>query len=263
MAYQKIILESKDGVMLLKLNDPESLNPMSYEMGLEFQDAVEKINQDAAIRGLVITGSGRAFSAGGNIKALEERARTPASRLFENGRKYYMSFLSLRKLKIPIIAAVNGHALGAGACLAIACDIRMASDRAQIGFPFVRIGMHPGMGATYFLPRIVGMAKAYELLTTCESIDAAEARRIGLISYMVPAEELIPVALRLARKIASMPLLTIKMVKDSLYAHLETDLETAVAREAANQAITFTTEDIKEGIAALMQKRSPQFKETI
>ena len=263
MAYQKIILESKDGIMLLKLNDPESLNPMSYEMGLEFQDAVEKINQDAAIRGLVITGSGRAFSAGGNIKALEERTRTPASRLFENGRKYYMSFLSLRKLKIPIIAAVNGHALGAGACLAIACDIRIASDRAQLGFPFVRIGMHPGMGATYFLPRIVGMAKAYELLTTCESIDAAEARRIGLISYMVPAEELIPVALRLARKIASMPLLTIKMVKDSLYAHLETDLETAVAREAANQAITFTTEDIKEGIAALMQKRSPQFKETI
>jgi enoyl-CoA hydratase/carnithine racemase len=261
MSYQKIILEALDHIVLLKLNDPQSLNPMSKEMGLEFQDAMEKISQDPKVRGLVITGSGRAFSAGGNVKLLEERVRTPACRLFENGRKYGLSFLSVRKLRIPTIAAVNGYALGAGACLAIACDIRIASEKAQFGFPFVRIGMHPGLGATYFLPRIVGAAKAYELLTACETIDAAEAKRIGLASYVVPEEELISTALGLVRKISSMPLLTIKMVKESIYAHLETDLETALNREVANQAITFTSEDIKEGIAARQEKRPPQFKE--
>ncbi len=260
MAYPRIILEPMDDILLLKLNDPASLNPMSYEMGVEFQEAMETIRRDSTHRALVITGSGRAFSAGGNIKLLEERAKTPACRLFENGRKYFLSFLSVCQLKIPTIAAVNGHALGAGACLAIACDIRIASDKAQFGFPFVRIGMHPGMGATYFLPRIVGVAKAYELLTTCEPIDAAEAQRIGLVSYTVPEEELLPFALRLAQKMASMPRQASQMVKESIYAHLDCDLKEAIVREAALQSITFTTEDIKEGIAALWEKRPPRFK---
>jgi len=261
MAEPKILTESQDGITLLRLHDPDSLNPMSYEMSREFREAIEALSRDSSARGLVITGSGRAFSAGGNIKALKERARTPAFRLFEQGRQYSLNFLSLRKLRIPVIAAVNGHALGAGACLAMACDIRIASEKAQFGFPFVRIGMHPGLGATYFLPRIIGLAKAYELLTTCEVIDAPEALRIGMVSRVVSPEELIPAAMGLARKIAAMPLLTVRMVKDSLHAHLETDLETAIGREAANQAITFTTEDIREGIAALLERRTPQFKD--
>jgi len=132
-----------------------------------------------------------------------------------------------------------------------------------LGFPLSASVCTPAWGPPYFLPRIVGVAKAYELLTTCEAIDAAEAQRIGLVSYRVPAEELIPFALRLARKIASMPLLTTQMVKESIYAHLDCDLDAALVREAAHQSITFTTEDIKEGIAALREKRPPHFKETL
>jgi enoyl-CoA hydratase/carnithine racemase len=192
---------------------------------------------------------------------MQERTQTPAYRVRETGREFYLNFLSIRKVPIPTIAAVNGHAVGAGAGLALACDLCLCADDAKFGFPFAKIGLYPGMGTTYLLPRLVGTARAFELLTTCELVSAAEAERIGLVNRVVPAAQLMPEALRLARKIASMPLGVIRMVKEAIYMHPATDLETAIEREAANQALTFTTEDIKEGIAALLEKRPPRFKE--
>ncbi|MCX5907186.1 MAG: enoyl-CoA hydratase/isomerase family protein [Deltaproteobacteria bacterium] len=263
MATQKILLETIDGIRLIKLNDPDSLNPLTVEMSKEFLAAITQIEHEPNVRGVIITGCGRAFSAGGDIKAMQERTRTPAYRVRETGRQFYENFLSIRKVAIPTIAAVNGHAVGAGAGLALACDLRLCADGAKFGFPFVKLGLYPGMGATYFLPRFVGAARAFELLTTCDLIPAAEAERIGLVNRVVPAAQLLPEALRLAQKIASMPPGVIKMVKEAIYLHPATDLDAAIERESSNQALTFTTEDIKEGIAAVLEKRPPQFRNKV
>lgn len=261
MEAKKILLEPVENIMIIRLNDPDSLNPMTPEMSREFLEAVEKISRDSKLRGVIVTGNGRAFSAGGNIKIMQERTRTPAYRVRETGREFYLNFLSIRKVPVPTIAAVNGHAVGAGAGLALACDLRLCADDSKFGFPFTKIGLYPGMGTSYFLPRIVGAARAFELLTTCDLIPAAQAERIGLVNRVVPAAQLMAEALSLARKIASMPAGVIKMVKEAICLHPAGNLETAVEREAANQALSFTTEDIKEGIAALLEKRPPRFKE--
>ncbi|HSR10021.1 MAG TPA: enoyl-CoA hydratase-related protein, partial [Thermodesulfobacteriota bacterium] len=182
----------------------------------------------------------------------------------EEIRQYYRSFLCIRQLRIPTIAAVNGYAIGAGACLSLACDIRIASDKAKFGFTFAKIGMHPGMAATYLLPRVVGTAKAYELLTTGDIIDAAEAYRIGMVTKVVKGEELIPAARDMAGKISSISLVAMKMLKESIYLNFEEpSIEVALDREAAMQALTFTTGDIREGIATAIEKRKAKYSDNI
>ncbi len=264
MQFSTLLLEKIEEIGVLKLNLPEALNPMTQEMSLEFPQAIEQIGRDSACKGLILTGAGQAFSAGGNLKVMQERTEVPPFRHKEETRQFYQRFLSIRKLKIPTIAAVNGYAIGAGACLLLACDMRMASEKAKFGFPFVKIGMHPGMAATYLLPRLVGTAKAYELLATGDIIDAAEAYRLGLVSKVVKEEDLMPSARELLKKIASMPMVALKTMKESVYINFEErDIETALDREAAHQALTFTTGDIKEGIAATMEKRKAKFSDNI
>jgi len=264
MEYSTLLLEKVEEIMVLKLNLPEALNPMTQEMSLEFCQAIEQIGGDPEIKGLILTGSGEAFSAGGNLKVMLERTKVPPFRHKEETRQFYRRFLSIRNLKIPTIAAVNGYAIGAGACLVLACDMRIASEKAKFGFTFVKIGMHPGMAATYLLPRLVGTAKAYELLATGEIIDAAEAYRIGMVSQVVKAEELMPSAQGLLKKITSMPMVAVKTMKESIYINFEeASIETALDREAAHQTLTFTTGDIKEGIAATLEKRKAKFLDNI
>jgi len=264
MGYSTLLLEKVGEIMVLKLNLPDALNPMTQEMSLEFRQAIEQIGGDPEIKGLILTGSGQAFSAGGNLKEMKYRTEAPPFRHKEEVRQFYRKFLSIRNLKIPTIAAVNGYAIGAGACLLLACDIRIASEKAKFGFTFVKIGMHPGMAATYLLPRVVGTAKAYELLATGDIIDAVEAYRIGMVSKVVKAEELMPTALELVKKIASMPMVAAKTMKESIYINFEeANIEVALDREAAHQALTFTTGDIKEGIAATIEKRKAKYSDDI
>jgi enoyl-CoA hydratase/carnithine racemase len=264
MKYSTLLLEKVEEIVVLRLNLPEALNPMNHEMAMEFRQAIEQIGGDPEIKGLVLTGNGQAFSAGGNLKVMQQRTDAPPFRHKEEIRQFYRSFLSIRNLKSPTIAAVNGYAIGAGACLALACDIRIASEKAKFGFTFVKIGMHPGMAATYLLPRVVGTAKAYELLATGDIIDATEAHRIGMVSKVVKAEELMPTAQGLGKKIASMPMVALKTVKESIYINFEEpNIEVALDREAAHQALTFTTGDIKEGIAAAIEKRKAKYSDNI
>jgi len=264
MEYSTLVLEKIEEVMVLRLNLPEALNPMTHEMAQEFPQAIEQIGKDPEIKGLILTGNGEAFSAGGNLKIMMQRTEVPPFRHKEELRQFYRSFLRIRTLKIPTIAAVNGYAIGAGACLVLACDIRIASEKAKFGFTFVKLGMHPGMATTFLLPRIVGMSKAYELLATGDIIDAAEAYRIGMVSKVVKAEELMPTARGLAKKIASMPMVALKMMKESIYINSEEpSMEVALDKEAAQQALTFTTGDVKEGITAAMEKRKAKYSDNI
>ncbi len=264
MNYSTLQLEKVDELALLKLNLPEALNPMTHEMAREFPQAIEEIRADRGIRGLILTGNGQAFSAGGNLKIMQQRTEIPPFQHKEEVRQFYRSFLCIRTLTIPTVAAVNGFAIGAGACIALACDLRIASEKAKFGFTFVKIGMHPGMAATYLLPRIVGASKAYELLATGDIIDAAEAYRIGMVNKVVKPEELMPAARELAGKIAAMPMVAAKTVKESVYINLEEpSIEVALDREAAHQSLTFTTNDIKEGIAAAIEKRKAKYSDNI
>ena len=264
MKYSTLVLEKIDALVLLKLNLPEALNPMNHEMSQEFPQAIEEIRRDPEIKGLILTGNGQAFSAGGNLKIMLQRTEIPPFRHKEEVRQFYRSFLKIRTLTIPTVAAVNGYAIGAGACLALACDLRIASEKAKFGFPFVKIGMHPGLAATYLLPRIVGASKAYELLATGDLIDAAEAYRIGMVNRVVKPEELLAAARELAGKISAMPMVAAKTMKESIYINLEEpSIEVALEREAALQALSFTTDDIKEGIVAAMEKRKAKYSDNI
>lgn len=264
MKYSTLLLEKVGAIVLLKLNLPEALNPMSHEMSREFPQAIEEIRRDPEIKGLILTGNGQAFSAGGNLKIMQQRTKIPPFRHKEEVRQFYRSFLTIRSLTIPTIAAVNGYAIGAGACLALACDLRIASEKAKFGFTFVKIGMHPGMAATYLLPRVVGAAKAYELLATGDLIDASEAYRIGMVNKVVKPEELMDAAREMAGKIAAMPMVAAKTMKESIYINLEEpSIEVALDREAAHQSLTFTTNDIQEGIAAAIEKRKAKYSDNI
>lgn len=264
MKYSTLVLEKTEEIMVLKFNLPEALNPMSHEMSREFPQAIEEIRRDPEVKGLVLTGSGKAFSAGGDMKTMKQRTEVPPFRHKEEVRQFYRSFLTIRSLTIPTVAAINGYAIGAGACVAMACDLRVASENAKIGFTFVKIGMHPGMAATFLLPRIVGAARAYELLVTGDVIDAAEAYRIGMVNKVVKPEELMTAALALVRKIAANPMVAVKMTKESIYANLEQpSIEIALDREAALQSLTFTTNDVKEGIDAVIEKRKAKYSDNI
>lgn len=261
MDSKTLLVETRNRVCLLTLNQSETMNAMSEEMAVEFKAAVQAIGEERQLKALVLTGSGKAFSAGGNLKLMQSRLGGNPAVYQQNVYRFYRSFLSIMDLEIPTIAAINGQAIGAGACLALACDMRIAATDARIGFPFARLGLHPGMGAEYFLPRIVGRAKACELLMTGEAVPAEEALRIGLVNRVAPAEKLMEEATALALKIAAMPVLPIRMLKESIDAALASDLESTLHREAAYQGICHLTDDMREGIQARIEKRSPDFKD--
>lgn len=261
MADQAVKTEIKDRICLLTLNRPEKLNALTDEMAKDFRETIERLKIDSEPRVMVITGAGRAFSAGGNLDKIQESiGGNPIARKKESFA-FYRSFLRIMSLDIPTIAAINGHAIGAGACLPMACDMRLASSDAKIGFTFIKIGLHPGMGAEYFLNRIIGRARTFELLMTGDVITAEEAYRIGLINHITTPEELMDRAMELARKIASMPALPIKMMKESIEAAMYGGLLDTLNRQAAYQAICYMGDDIKEGVDSVREKRIAIFKD--
>ena len=262
MSYKCLLYDVKDGVAVLTLNRPERLNALGDTLREDLQDAVTRAAEDAEVRVLILTGAGRGFCSGGDVKAMNERRESRGERpLMEKvapGRD--QTVLALRNAPKPVIAAVNGAAAGAGMNLALCCDVRLASTAAKFAQAFVRRGLHPDWGGTYFLPRVVGTAKACELIFTGEVIDAQEALRLGIVSAVYSPEELMPAALALARKIADGPPVAIRLAKRAIYHSLECDLRQALEFETYAQNICYETEDAAEGIRAFVEKRAPSFR---
>jgi len=262
MTYKCLLYDVEDGIATLTLNRPERLNALGDTLRDDLHDAVTCAAEDSDVRVLILTGAGKGFCAGGDVKAMNENKERGASRpLMEKvapGRD--RTVLALRDAPKPVIAAVNGAAAGAGMNLALACDIRLASAAAKFAQAFVKRGLHPDWGGTYFLPRVVGAAKACELIFTGEIIDAQEALRLGIVSAVHAPDALMPAARALARKIADGPPIAIRLAKRAIYHSLECDLRQALEFETYAQNICFETEDAGEGISAFVQKRPPAFR---
>ena len=262
MTYECLIYEVKDNIATLTLNRPDRLNALGGSLRDDLHDAITRSAADPEVRVMIITGSGKGFCSGGDVKAMSEakdgRRERPLMEKIAPGRD--RTLLAMRDAPQPIIAAVNGAAAGAGMNLALGCDIRIASTAAKFSQAFVKRGLHPDWGGTYFLPRVVGMAKAAELIFTGAVIDAAEALRLGIVSQVLPPEELLPAARALAGAIATGPPIAIRLAKRGLYRNAESDLRTALEYETFAQHNCFETEDATEGIKAFVEKRAPRFK---
>ncbi|AQS53779.1 Short-chain-enoyl-CoA hydratase [Jeotgalibaca dankookensis] len=256
--YETLLIEKKDGIGTLTINRPKSLNALNSQVLQELHDAFIAIDQDKDIHVLIVTGSGeKAFVAGADIKEMKEK-HALAGREFSNfGNKV---FSLLDNLSQPTIAAVNGFALGGGCELALACDIRIGSENAKFGQPEVGLGIIPGFGGTQRLSRLVGPAKAKELIYTGKVIKSEEAETIGLLNAVVPIEELLDEANKMATMILKQAPLAVKASKEAINRGLEMDLSHALALEAEMFGILFSTEDQKEGMTAFTEKRKATFK---
>lgn len=257
MAYETILYEVRDNVGLITLNRPQVLNAVTVQMMEELMEALGQAEGDDGVRALVLTGAGRAFCAGQDVRTLSEGSKEELVALVTN--RYPPLIQRFWSLEKPILAAVNGAAVGAGFNLALACDLRLAAENASFGAVFVRIGLAPDSGSVFFLPRLVGTAKAAELLFTGDIIDAAEAQRLGLVNRVVPAEKLMEEALALAGRLAQGPR-AVGLAKRALYGSLTLDLAQALAYEAQVQAEALATEDAQEGVRAFLEKRKPEFR---
>lgn len=247
---------------IITLDRPDNRNSMTPELLAAFSDAVAAARADRDARCVVITSSATGpracFSAGADFRSavqLESAGRLPHQRSFA----MYEPFLAVLDLEVPVIGALNGHAVGGGFGLALMCDLRVAALEARYGANFVRLGIHPGMAITYLLPRLIGAAAAAELLFTGRLVEGAEALRLGLVSRAVPADEVLPTAMQLARAIAANAPLAVRLTKRSLRRGLEWDPRGAALHEALVQAETLETEDAAHGIDALLRKQTPRF----
>lgn len=250
---------TEDGVVVLTLDNPTQRNAMSDEMTASWVAAVEDLVGDTSVRAVVVTGEGSAFCSGGNTSWIASEPDASVDYLRTRMIAFYRAWLSIRRLEVPTIAAVNGHAIGAGLCLALACDIRYAADSAKLGVPFVKLGMHAGMAATYLLPNVVGAAHARDLLLTGRLVDADEALRLGLVSRVIPTTGFLDEVLDTARQVAATAPIPSRLTTVALRDGGHADFETAVQWEALAQPITLATADLQEGIAAAQDKRPPRF----
>jgi enoyl-CoA hydratase/carnithine racemase len=263
-----ILVERKGGVAVATLNDPARLNAMTEGMGQALVATCAELSRDDSVRAVVWTGAGRAFSAGGDLDMIEGMARAGNEQPGGETRRqneafmgrFYRLFLTLRTLPQPTVAALNGAAIGAGCCVALACDMRLAAREAKLGLNFVRLGLHPGMAATWTLPRLVGPAHASELLLSGRTLDGAEAERIGLVNRALPREDLLDEALALAATIAENAPLAVRATKGSLALSAHADLEEQLDQEAREQALGYETADLLEGLAAARARRAPRFE---
>lgn len=253
-------------VMTLTMNRPELRNALStVEDCQQFEEICEEITDDLSIAAVILTGAGSAFSSGGDLKKMRDRSGfAPRETAIATRNSYRKSIqripLALHRLEVPTIAAVNGPAIGAGLDLACMCDIRIASDKAVFAESFVKVGIVPGDGGAWFLPRLVGMSKAAEMSFTGESLTPAEAKDCGLVSRVVPHDSLMDEARALAAKIAANPVHSLRLTKRLLREGQHMQLASLLELSAAFQAIAHETEDHAEAVAAILEKRPPQFR---
>lgn len=259
MDYKTIILKKQEGIASITLNRPDKLNAITVAMTDEIIQAIRDVAQDESIRAVIITGAGRGFCSGADLGSDDLMVTSPSAGL-EVMHKAITLVMGIREMPKPVIAAVNGPAVGGGCSLALACDIVIASEKAVFGTPFVLRNLHPDFGATYFLPRLIGMAKASDLLLTGRIVDAAEADRMGLVSRVVPAEQLEKAAGEVAAGLAKGAPKAINMAKTSINKSLTMDLPAMMDHEARAQCILMVMEDCKEAMAAFMEKREPVFR---
>ncbi|WP_054696269.1 short-chain-enoyl-CoA hydratase [Syntrophomonas palmitatica] len=258
MSYKYLILEKEDGIGILFINRPQALNALNTEVLKELGQAAADIAGDDEIKVLIITGAGdKAFVAGADIKEMSGFTGVEGREFGITGN---WAFRQFEKMEKPVIAAINGFALGGGCELAMTADIRLASEKAKFGQPEVGLGITPGFGGTQRLPRLVGEGRAMELILSSNQINAEEAYRIGLVNHVYPAESLMDEAKKLARKIMSNAPLAVKYAKAAINKGLQTDIETGVAIEADLFGLCFSTEDQKSGMNAFLNKEKAVFK---
>lgn len=258
MKYQSIHVDRDDGVATITFNRPGVLNALSSITMTELSSAIDRLGGDEGVRCIILTGAGdRAFVAGADINELRAIADATAGEAF--AARGQSIFFKIETLSKPVVAAINGYALGGGCELVMACDIRVAADSAKLGQPEINLGIIPGYGGTQRLSRLVGKGRAKWLILTGDTISAQEALRIGLVDFVVPAAELMGAAKELAHKIASKAPLALAWAKQSINVGAETDLVTACVYEASLFGLVCGTEDRIEGTSAFLEKRPAQF----
>jgi len=257
MAYETLLVEKQDGVAKVTFNRPEKLNALNTRTKDDVVHVLSELERDDAVRVVVFTGAGeKAFVAGADISEFAGRTTMQQWEIAHGGHLY----TAIAEFPKPVIAMINGYCLGGGCELAMACDIRVASENAKLGQPEVNIGIIPGGGGSQRLPRLVGSGKAMELILTGEMIDAKEAHRIGLVDEVVPPEELEKRTMEIAAKIAAKSPVTIRLAKLAVKAASRLPLEQGLAYEASLFGIAFSTDDKEEGVKAFLEKRPPQWK---
>jgi enoyl-CoA hydratase len=257
MNWENLLLKKEGNIGILSINRPNALNALNSQVLDELKDAIEVIEKDEEIHIIILTGEGRAFVAGADIGEMKGMNPQEARSFAEKGLSIFRKIELMEK---PVIAAINGFALGGGCELSMCCDIRIASEKAKFGQPEVGLGITPGFAGTQRLSRLVGMGKAKELIFTCDIVDAEEAYRIGLVNKVVPLEDLMKEAVEMANRILSKGQLAVRYSKAAINRGIETDLETGMAIEKDLFGLCFATEDQKEGMGAFLEKRTPNYK---
>jgi 2-(1,2-epoxy-1,2-dihydrophenyl)acetyl-CoA isomerase len=258
MNYESVLLEREKGVTRISLNRPEKLNGMDLEMADELISAIGEAAEDPKTKVVVITGKGRAFCAGGDLSSSMYAVKDPQE-LERIVLKFGQVAMTLRNMPKPVLAMVNGAAVGGGFGLALAADIRIASENARLGHAYLNIGVQSDTGSIYFLSHLIGVAKAAELIFTGKIVDAEEAEKIGLVNHLVSPERLEAETTEMAVKLANGPALAMMLAKKLLYQSLTLNIAEAIELEARGHVLTMLSEDMSEGIAAFKEKRVPRF----
>lgn len=252
-----MLFKKEGNIGILSINRPDALNALNSIVLDELNEAMDVINNDEDVHVIILTGEGRAFVAGADIGEMKNMNPIEARAFAEKGLSLFRKIELLEK---PVIAAVNGFALGGGCELSMSCDIRIASEKAKFGQPEVGLGITPGFAGTQRLSRLVGIGRAKELIFTCDIISAEEAYRIGLVNKVVSGQELMTSAIEMANKILSKSQLAIRYANTAINRGIETDLDTGMAIEKDLFGLCFATEDQKEGMGAFLEKRTPNYK---
>ncbi len=257
MDYKNLLLEIQDGVAVVKFNRPKALNALNSETLIELKDMAEKLNENKDVRVVILTGEGdKAFVAGADILEMKDLTALEGAAFSQRGHD---AFAALENMQKPVIAAVNGYALGGGFEVALACDIIYASDKARVGFPETTLGIFPGFGGTQRTAKLVGMAKAKELIFTGKNITAQEAYEMGLVNKVVPQAELMGEVMKLAAQLKANGPFAIRLAKECISRSLSMDTENALMLEAKDFGFCFGTKDQKEGMTAFVEKRKATF----
>lgn len=254
---ETITFEKNGGVATISLSRPDRLNAFDGQMHEELYEALENVEKDESVRCVVLRGEGRGFSAGADLSSVRSEEDPDLGEYLR--QTYSRAIVKMVKMEKPIIAALHGPVYGAGMGMALACDMRIASESAKFSVAFIKIGLMPDAGVSFFLPRIVGLGRAMEMSMTGDAVEAEEAQRIGLVNKVVAEDDLAGEANALAQKLAALPTKAMGQIKNSLYASFESDLETALEAEAKGQTFCGYTEDHKEGVSAFFEKRQASF----
>lgn len=257
MVFETLIVQINEGIATITLNRPDVLNALNDQVFNELAAAADQLGRDNSVRVVIITGGDKAFAAGVDIG---ERATANAVDIATGDKPSYRAFQLIENIPKPVIAAIGGYALGAGCELALVADVRIAAESAMFGLPEIKLGIIPGAGGTQRLPRLIGAGRAKELIFSGEFIDSAEAMRIGLVNKVVPSDQLLPEAIKLAKRFLSRGAVALRMAKSAINEGLRMDLEAGLQYERQCYSLLYATQDQKEGMTAFKEKRRPQFQ---